>query len=42
VVTMIGANIGVSMPVFWLGLMLEYVFALSLKNTPFWLPPSGR
>lgn len=42
VATMIGANIGVSMPVFWLGLMLAYVFALELKNTPFWLPPSGR
>lgn len=40
--TMVGANIGVSMPVFWLGLMLAYVFALLLKNTPFWLPPSGR
>jgi peptide/nickel transport system permease protein len=42
VVTMIGANIGVSMPVFWLGLVLAYVFALSLKGTPFWIPPSGR
>jgi peptide/nickel transport system permease protein len=42
VVTMVGANIGVSMPVFWLGLMLEYVFALTLKGTPFWIPPSGR
>jgi peptide/nickel transport system permease protein len=40
--TMVGANIGVSMPVFWLGLMLMYVFALLLKDTPFWLPPSGR
>jgi peptide/nickel transport system permease protein len=40
--TMIGANIGVSMPVFWLGLMLAYVFALLLKNTPFFIPPSGR
>lgn len=40
--TMIGANIGVSMPVFWLGLMLAYIFALVLKDTPFWLPPSGR
>ena len=39
---MVGANVGVSMPVFWLGLMLAYVFALLLKNTPFWLPPSGR
>ena len=32
---MIGANIGVSMPVFWLGLLLAYVFALVLKGTPF-------
>jgi peptide/nickel transport system permease protein len=42
VFTMVGANIGVSMPVFWLGLMLAYVFALLLKNTPFYIPPSGR
>ncbi|MDP1547982.1 MAG: ABC transporter permease [Anaerolineales bacterium] len=42
VVTMVWANIGVSMPVFWLGLMLMYVFSLLLKDTPFWLPPSGR
>ncbi len=42
VITMITANIGVSMPVYWLGLMLAYVFALLLKDTPFWLPPSGR
>jgi peptide/nickel transport system permease protein len=40
--TMVGANIGVSMPVFWLGLMLAYVFAVLLKDTPFWLAPSGR
>ncbi len=40
--TMIGANIGVSMPVFWLGLMMAYFFALILKDTPFALPPSGR
>jgi len=40
--TMVTANVGVSMPVFWLGLMLAYVFALLLKDTPFWLPPSGR
>ncbi len=40
--TMVGANIGVSMPVFWLGLILAYFFALTLKNTPFVLPPSGR
>jgi peptide/nickel transport system permease protein len=42
VTTMIGANIGVSMPVYWLGLMLMYIFALLLKGTPFWLAPSGR
>jgi peptide/nickel transport system permease protein len=42
VLTMLWANTGVSMPVFWLGLMLAYVFALGLKDTPFQLPPSGR
>jgi peptide/nickel transport system permease protein len=42
ITTMVGANIGVSMPVYWLGLMLAYLFALVLKDTPFWLPPSGR
>ncbi len=40
--TMGGANTGVSMPVFWLGLMLAYVFALLLKGTPLFIPPSGR
>jgi peptide/nickel transport system permease protein len=40
--TMVGANIGVSMPVFWLGLMLAYLFAVVLKDTPLALPPSGR
>lgn len=40
--TMVGANIGVSMPVFWLGLMLAYLFAVLLKDTPLALPPSGR
>jgi len=40
--TMALANVGVSMPVFWLGLMLAYVFALVLRDTPFALPPSGR
>jgi peptide/nickel transport system permease protein len=39
--TMIGANIGVSMPVFWLGLMMSYLFGVALKDTPIWLPPSG-
>ena len=42
IVTMVGANIGVSIPVFWLGLMLAYTFSLLLKDTPFQLPPSGR
>lgn len=40
--TMLLANVGVSMPVFWLGLMLAYTFAVMLKGTPLWLPPSGR
>jgi len=42
VATMIVANIGVSMPVFWLGLMLQYVFAVLAKDSVFALPPSGR
>jgi peptide/nickel transport system permease protein len=42
VITMLCANTGVSMPVYWLGLMLAYTFALLLKGTPFWLPPAGR
>ncbi len=41
-ITMVWANAGVSMPVFWLGLMLAYVFALMLKGTPLYIPPSGR
>ncbi len=40
--TMAFANIGVSMPVFWLGLMLAYFFAVILKDTPLALPPGGR
>ncbi len=42
VATMVGANIGVSMPVFWLGLMLAFLFAIVLRGTPFVLPPSSR
>jgi peptide/nickel transport system permease protein len=42
VITMAGANLGVSIPVFVLGLLLASVFALVLKGTPFSLPPSGR
>ncbi len=41
-ITMVVANIGISMPVFWLGLMLAYFFALVLKDTAFFIPPSGR
>lgn len=36
--TMVGALIGVSMPIFWLGLILMYIFGFKLK----WLPPSAR
>jgi peptide/nickel transport system permease protein len=36
------ANVGVSMPIFWLGLLLAYFFAFVLRDTPFTLPPSGR
>lgn len=42
ITTMIGANIGISVPVFVLGLVLQYVFALLLKDTFLQLPPSGR
>lgn len=42
VATMVGANIGVSMPVYWLGLMLAFVFGVLLRDTPFWLAPTGR
>ena len=39
---MAGANVGVSIPIFVLGLLLVFVFANLLKDTPFALPPSGR
>lgn len=42
VFVMIGANTGISIPVFFLGLLLVYLFAVILKDTPFVLPPSGR
>ncbi|MCP5094252.1 MAG: ABC transporter permease [Chloroflexi bacterium] len=42
VLVMIGANTGISIPVFFLGLLLIYFFAITLKDTPFVLPPSGR
>jgi peptide/nickel transport system permease protein len=40
--TMVFANLGVSIPVFVLGLVLAWIFGLLLKDTPFALPPSGR
>jgi len=40
--TMMFANFGVSMPVFVLGLLLAFLFAIVFKDTPFSLPPSGR
>jgi peptide/nickel transport system permease protein len=40
--TMMLANVGVSIPVFVLGLLLAFTFAVVLKDTPFVLPPSGR
>lgn len=36
--TLFGALIGISMPIFWFGLMLIWFFSLKLG----WLPPSGR
>jgi peptide/nickel transport system permease protein len=42
VATMMIANLGVSVPIFVLGLVLAYVFAITLKDTPLSLPPSGR
>ncbi len=45
VLTMLIANIGVSMPVFWLGLVLVYVFGVWILGTPLSflaLPPGGR
>jgi len=35
---MTAALVGISMPIFWLGLLLIYLFAVNLH----WLPPSGR
>lgn len=36
--TTVGALVGVSMPIFWLGLMLLYLFGLKLN----WFPTTGR
>jgi peptide/nickel transport system permease protein len=40
--TMMIATLGVSIPIFVLGLLLQYLFAVVLRGTPFSLPPSGR
>ena len=40
--TMVIANLGVSIPVFVLGLLFAYIFAVGLRGTPFALPPSGQ
>jgi len=40
--TMVVANLGVSIPVFVLGLALAFLFGLVLKGTPLALPPSAR
>ena len=40
--TMVVANAGVSMPVFVLGLLLQYLFAVILKDTFISLPSSNR
>src|SRR5688500_12470702 len=40
--SMVFANIGFSMPVFVLGYVLAFIFAVVLRGTPFALPPSGR
>lgn len=37
-VTIAGSLLGVSLPVYWLGLLLIYLFSVTLG----WLPPSGR
>ncbi|MFD1020396.1 ABC transporter permease [Thalassobacillus hwangdonensis] len=37
-ISMTGALFGVSMPIFWLGLMMIWLFSVELN----WLPPSGR
>ncbi|HET9851445.1 MAG TPA: ABC transporter permease [Candidatus Limnocylindrales bacterium] len=42
VLSMMVANLGVSIPVFVLGLMLAYAFGVLLKDTAVSLPPSGR
>jgi ABC-type dipeptide/oligopeptide/nickel transport system permease component len=40
--TMMLANLGVSIPVFVLGLVLAFTFGVLLRDTAFALPPTGR
>jgi ABC-type dipeptide/oligopeptide/nickel transport system permease component len=40
--TMVVANLGVSIPVFVLGLLMSYTFGVLFKGTAIALPPSGR
>jgi len=40
--SMMLANLGISTPVFVLGLLLAFIFAIVLKGTWFALPPGGR
>ncbi len=40
--TMVVANLGVSIPVFVLGLMLSFIFGILLRDTFMGLPPTGR
>ena len=42
VFTMVLANVGISTPIFVLGLVFAYLFGIVLKGTPIALPPSGR
>lgn len=42
VATMMLANLGVSIPVFVLGLLAAYLFGVIFKDTALALPPSGR
>ena len=40
--SMVFANIGFSVPVFVLGYVLAFLFSITLRGTPFALPPGGR
>jgi peptide/nickel transport system permease protein len=42
VATVIGSNLGVAIPVFVLGLVLQFIFSKVLQDTFLYLPPSGQ